>query len=97
MPHLLVLLPGKAFRSYTLSLTEQHMYGSSRLGIVNKDLPLVGSLYKPLESTKRNGTNTSQKEYSNQSQYFSFTLTKNEAGKIIKQFKRHRNAKEKKK
>ncbi len=70
---------------------------SLKSGDINKDLPFIGALYKPLESTKRNSTNSSQVEYSNQSQYFSFTLTQNEAAKIIKQYKPAGNAKEKKK
>jgi len=68
---------------------------SLKSGDIMKDL--IPFLYKPLESTKRNGSNNSQVEYSNQSQYFSFTLTQNEATKIIKQFNPPSNEKKKKK
>jgi RHS repeat-associated protein len=53
-----------------------------------KDVPIIKWLYgAPLKSTVRNGNvGTSQVEYSNQSQYFSFTLTQAEAIKIISQF-----------
>lgn len=53
-------------------------------GDINKDL--FKGMVSPLKSTVRDGTNHTQTDHSNISQYFSMTMSTSEADKLIKQF-----------
>ena len=52
----------------------------------DKDIPILNKFYDPLKSTARNPNSTRQIDHTNQSQYFSFTMSKTEAEKLCDQY-----------